>query len=60
MGERVRERVAWEAVAAAAAAPAGCTMWHQQPSSTHGVYDVYQPGFSMMLRKMTPGVSVPW
>ena len=29
-------------------------------SAWYGVYAVYQAGFSRMLRRMTPGVCVPW
>ena len=29
-------------------------------SGWYGVYDVYQAGFSMMLRSTTGGVAVPW
>ncbi len=29
-------------------------------SAWYGVYCVYQPGFCMMLRRITSGVTVPW
>ncbi len=29
-------------------------------SGWYGVYDVYQPGFSSTLRRITAGVWVPW